>query len=237
MAAFALTDVFMHVHGYDLTCDSNELRMELASNPLDVTTFCSDGWTELIGGVKSSTFNMAGFWSQGQDVVSFDDLGVVNRAMTFGPVNTEGQVAYLAKLGHFNYQQGGAHGEAAPFALTAAGSDGWGVVRGKLAAAKQTVTATGVAGSVVELGAVAADEYLYATFHVFEAGTTITVQVQSDENATFAAPTTRATIGPLTTTGGTFIARVAGAITDTHYRLNVSAITGEFSVAGAIGVG
>jgi len=143
----------------------------------------------------------------------------------------------MARLGHFNYQLLGAHGEAAPFSLTAAGTDGYGVVRGKLAKVKGDVSATGATGSVVELGEVAADDYLYATFHVLSAGTTITVQVQSAAVVGFGSPTTRATLGPITVTGGTWAVRVAGPITDEFFRFNVSAVTGTFSVAGAIGIG
>jgi hypothetical protein len=71
---------------------------------------------------------------------------------------------------------------------------------------------------------------------VFSAGTTITVQVQSDDNAGMSSPTTVATIGPITVVGGTWMTPIAGPITDTYYRMNVSAITGTFSVAGAIGI-
>jgi hypothetical protein len=240
MAALALMNAFAWVHAHDFTCDTNQLQLSTEAASLDATTFCSGGWTEVRPGVKSSSFAMSGFWQAGADSVDaagYTDLGVVPRVFTAGPVADEGQVAYLWRAGHFNYQLLGSHGELAPFSLTAAGADGYGVVRGKVAAEKQTKAATGVLGSVVELGAVAADEFLYASFHVFAAATTITVQVQSDEDGDFAAPTTRGTFGPLTTTGGVWMARVAGPITDTHYRLNVSAVTGSFQVAGAIAVG
>jgi hypothetical protein len=43
------------------------------------------------------------------------------------------------------------------------------------------------------------------------------------------------TFGPITTVGGTWGTRVAGAITDTWWRLRVTAITGTFQIACAAG--
>jgi hypothetical protein len=91
-------------------------------------------------------------------------------------------------------------------------------------------------GTGYQLGAVAATQYLYGALHIFTAGTTITVVLESDDNAGFSSATTRATLGPLTTTGGTWATRVAGAITDDYYRFRVTAITGTFSVAGSAGI-
>lgn len=236
-----LLDAYCYVHGHDFTGETNRLAWAGEAAALDRTTFRSEGWTELVGGLKNHSFDMAGFWasaaSDAVDPEAFADLGGGGRVFTFGPVETEGEVAYLGSLGHFTYGLLGAHGELAPFSLTSQGADGVGIVRGKLAKAKGSVAATGVLGSVVQLGNVSADQYLYASLHVVSAGTTITVQVQSDDSAGFASPTTQATIGPITTRGGTWAARVAGPLTETHYRLNVSAITGAHVAAGAIAIG
>lgn len=235
-----LIDAFAYVAGHDFTTETNRLAWSGEAAALDRTTFGSGGWTELKGGLKSHSFDMAGFWDAGTDAVdgdAFGDLGGSGRVFTFGPIETEGKPAYLGKLGHFNYSLLGAHGELAPFSLTSQGSDGVGIVRGQLAKAKGSVSASGVLGSVVNLGTVPSGEYLYASFHVITAGTTITVQLQSDDSAGFASPTTRATIGPITARGGTWATRVAGPLTETHYRLNVSAITGAHVVAGAIAIG
>jgi hypothetical protein len=240
MATAAFLDAFAHVGSHDFTCDSNNLMATMDGAVLDRTTFCSGGWQQVRGGLKSSTFNMARYWAAGADSVdetAFADLGPSNRVITFGPSATEGGVAYFWRSQQQTYKAFGAHGELTPFDVSAVGSDAYGIIRGQVAATKQIVDATGVLGSVVNLGDVDADEHLYASFHVFGTpGTTITVLVQSAPDGTFAAPTTRATIGPLTAAGGVWVPRVAGAITDTHWRLNVSAITGEFTVAGALAV-
>jgi hypothetical protein len=141
--------------------------------------------------------------------------------------------------GKFSYSLGGQIGEILPFDLDMMGSHGAsGLVRGQITKAKGTVSATGASGTGVNLGNVATGQYLYATFHVFGTpGTTITAVIQSDDNAGFSSATNRITFGPITTAGGTWGTRVAGPLTETHYRLNVTAITGTFTVAAAIGIG
>lgn len=243
MSVVALLNAFAYVGGHDFTADSNTLTFtgDVAEN--DATTFRSQGWKTLgPGGLKNGALAMGGFWqsaaSDAVDPIQWADLAVVDKPMTFGPVETEGSPAYLWQGAHFNYQLGGAGiGELAPFSLEAHNTNQTGIVRGQLAAAMQVKAATGVLGSGLQLGAVGTTQYLYATLHVLSTpGTTVTVQLQSDDNAGFTTPTTRATIGPITTQIGTWMPRVAGPITDTYYRFNISAITGSFTLAGAIAV-
>lgn len=241
MASFAFTDATIHVAGYDFTGDSNQVNLKAEVEELDATTFGSGGSRERKGGLRNTSADVSGFWqSADTDAVDpqvFPSLGVVGRAVTLGPTRAEGDVAYLFRGGNFSYDMFGAVGELTPFSLSMMSSDGIGLVRGRWAKAKGTVSATGALGSVVNLGAAASGQYVYATLHVFGTpGTTITVQLQSDNAAGFSSPTTVATIGPVTAAGGTWMTRVAGPITDTHYRFNVSAITGSFTVAGAIAV-
>ena len=240
MTVKALLNAGLYVAGHDFTTDSNQGQLTLDATVLDKTTFGSDGWMENAYGLKTVAFNHSGFWQSATDDAvdpdAYNDLAV-ERAHTWMLDEIEGEPAWMFNAAKSNYQLGGEVGPLAPFSLVSSASDKFGAVRGLLAKAKGAANAVGAIGSVVNLGAVAADQFLYATFHVFTAGTTLTVQVQSDDAAGMASPTTRGTIGPLTTRGGTFMARVAGPITDTHYRFNISAVTGAFIAAGAIGIG
>ena len=242
MAEFALTDAFIHCAGYDFTVDINTLNGTMDAAQLDATTFNSGGWQELAGGLKTAGLSYSGFWQaassgdQAPDNQAFPMLGT-SQVYTFGPVETENERCYMVQGMKSQYTLGGAHGELMPFSLTASGTSGEGMVRGRLAKAKGTVSATGQLGTGLNIGAVGTTSYLYATLHIFTAGTTITVQVQSDDNSGFTTPTTIATLGPLTASGGTWMTPLPGSITDSWFRFNVSAITGTFTVAGAIGRG
>lgn len=239
MAAYTITDAFAYVGGYDFSGDSNELQADVAHN-VNTANVMGSHWQRNILGVSRVDWRMAGYWNVAdgeQDATSWADIGVVDRVVTFGPGTTaEGDPAYMFKAIHTQYAIGGSHGEVAPFSVAAAGSNGHGVVRGRLLKGKGNVSATGATGAEIQLGAVAADEYLYATLHVFSAGTTITIVVESDDNADFTSATTRGTIGPITTAGATWMTRVAGAITDDYWRFRVTAVTGTFSLAGAVGI-
>lgn len=239
MSTFVLTNATTYVAGYDFTGDSNELSLSIEMDEQDTTVFGSS-FRSRVGGVRDASLSLSGFWqSDTTDAVDpqiFSTQTTMDHVVTVSPTGTAAEAAYIMQGGKFGYDLLGAHGEVAPFSLEMPGSSAQGVVRGQLAKAKGNVSATGALGSGVNLGAVSATQYLYASFHVFSAGTTITVKIESDDNSNFTSATDRITFSAITTTGGTWATRLAGAITDTYYRFNVTAITGTFSVAGAIGI-
>lgn len=240
MTVKALLNAGLYVAGHDFTTDTNEGTLTLEAAVLDKTTFGSDGWMENVAGLKTLGFSYSGHWqsdiSDAVDPEAFGDF-TVERAHTWTLDEVELEPAWLFNAAKTGYTLGGEVGPIAPFQLTSSATDKYGAIRGQLAKAKGAANTVGALGSVAQLGAVAADQFLYATFHVFTAGTTLTVQVQSDDAIGMGSPTTRGTIGPLTARGGTFMARVPGPITDTFYRFNISAVTGAFVAAGAIGIG
>jgi len=239
VAGFSLTNVFAHLAGYDFTGDSNSATLASDAESLEATPF-GPGWRSYVGGLKSSAFDMAGFWqsaaSQAVDPEAFAALGVSDRVLTFGASQVEGDPAYMLQAVETSYSLGGDVGQVAPFTLAASGSNGAGTVRGKLTKSRGNVTGTGAIGTGVQLSAPSSTQAVYCTVHIFTAGTTITLQLQSDDNGGFTTPTTIATIGPLTTSGGTWMTKVPGPLTDSFFRLNVSAITGTFNMAASIGV-
>jgi hypothetical protein len=245
VSAFSLINTACYVHGYDFTTDSNALTLKLAIDDQETTTFQSGGYRTRIAGLRDVEGELQGNWQSdvatvvtgAPDVQAFPDLGIMDRVVTVSPAGNEAETAYIYQAGKFSYELLGGVGEVAPFTLSMKGSNGQGLVRGQLAKARGSVSATGALGSPINLGAPVLGQYVYAAFHVFTAGTTITVQVQSDTASNFPSATTVATIGPLTTQGGTWMTRVAGPfVGETWWRLNVSAITGTFNVAGTIAV-
>lgn len=225
----------VYAHDFDFTPFFNKASLKLMCDELDATVSGAT-YRSRIGGLLDSSLDVSGFWDSTPDASAVAALGVGDRVVTVCPQGAATNVSYILQADEFDYQAFEAIGSAVPFSLSMKGSNNVGAIRGQLAKAKGTVSATGALGSGLNLGAVGASQFVYVAFHVFTAGTTITLQLQSDTANNFPAPTTRATIGPLTTTGGTWMTRVAGSITDTWWRLNVSAITGTFTVAGTIGI-
>lgn len=243
MAEYVLTDAFLYAGGYDFTTDANSATLTLDAAALDATNFGSGGATEMVGGLKSTNLAWSGFWQsasgssdQAPDNQAFPMLGT-SQPYTFGPVETEGQVAYIFNAMKSNYAQGGDVAALAPFSLTAMGTSTDGTIRGRLSKARGTVAATGALGTGVNLGQVTSGQSLYATLHLFTVGTSVTITLQSDDNSGFTSPTVQATFGPLTASGGTWMTKIAGPITDNWYRFVVTSITGSFTLAAAVGKG
>lgn len=240
MAVTALTNSFAYVDSHDFSGDSNMFRLTCEGAQNEKTTFRSGGWREYNIGLKTSQLVLGGYNQFGVDTVdeyAFNALGVTGRVTTTGAVETEGSPCGMLQAMQHRYQLLGQVGENAPFSLQGGCSDGVGVIRGFLTKGQAAVSATGATGTVLQLGAVGAAQYLYATFHLMgTVATTITAVVESDDNSGFSSATTRITFGPYTTLGGRWGTRVAGAITDDWWRLRVTAITGTWTVACAIGI-
>lgn len=243
MSSFMLQDVTTWVAGYDFTTDLNQVSINASVDDLDATTFGGGGYRARRGGLRNVEASYSGFWqsatTDAPDPQIFTSIGTVDQAVTIANDDAELSTAYMFQGGKFTYNLGGQIGEVMPFDLDMMGTNGVsGLVRGVVTKAKGSVNATGATGTAWNGGAVGASQFLYATFHVFGTpGTTITAVIESDDNAGFTTATSRITFGPITTAGGTWGTRVAGALAETHYRLRVSAITGTFSIAAAIGIG
>lgn len=244
MSTYAAIAHTAYVDSYDLTTDLGSMGLAISRDPLDETTFSTTRTSRSRkAGLEDVSANGSGPWQAGSGLVDpqmFSNLGTL-KVITMTPAATEAERAYLFRATDYMYRPfGNAVGELGTFEWTAQGAKSSGTlsagaIAGYLGKAKGNVSATGALGTHKQLGAVSATQAIYASFHVFSVGTTITVVVESDDNSDFSSATTRATIGPLTAVGGTW-SRTAGAFTDDYWRFRVTAITGTFSVAGAFGI-
>lgn len=236
-----LFDSLIYIGGHDFTGDTNKGNLAGEAAALPATTFASGGDEEVKGGQKKFEASFEGYWESAEtdavDPEAFEALGVTGQIVAVTPTGVQGGPCYFGQASKLKYNLFGSVGELPPYTLSLGGSSTVGLIRGRLAVAKASVNSTGAKGSVVQLGAVGVDEAVYAVVHLFGTpGTSITLKVQSDNADTFASATDVATIGPLTAAGGTWMTPVAGANTDDYFRINVSAITGTWLMAAAIGV-
>lgn len=240
MGSLALVDATTWIGALDATGFLNSMSASMSVAELDSTVFGQGGYRSRKGGLKTVAAEYGGFFEAGTgtpDPEIFTNLGVADRVITLAPTATETSVAYMYQGGAFAYSPFGSVGELTPFTLSHMSTNAAGIIRGQVTKAKANVSSTGTTGTAVQLGNVGAAQFLYATLHVFGSGTSLTLVVESDDSGAFSSPTTRITFGPITTAGGTWGTRVAGALAETHYRINVTAVTGTFSIAAAIGIG
>lgn len=233
-----------YVNGYDLTGDTNNTSLNIGVDTLDTTPFAlTTVARRRMAGLEDVQASASVFWEAGTGTVDpqmFTNITGM-KVITQTPAGVEGDRAYFYQARDFTYTPGANVGEVlkaqwAAQSTKGSGTLSAGAIAGFLAKAKGSVSATGLLGTAKQMGAVSATQYVYAALHLFSVGTTITVLLESDDNALFSSATTRATFGPLTAVGGTWATRVAGAITDDYWRLRVSAVTGTFSVAGSFGI-
>ncbi|GIH27614.1 hypothetical protein Aph01nite_59240 [Acrocarpospora phusangensis] len=241
MANLVMTDCTVFVGGYDFTADSNKLSLKAEVEDKENTTFGGNGWKSRVGGIRDVTLDTEGYWQSATtdaiDPQTFGNLGTANRAVTVSATGAAASPAYFFQGGSFNYEMFGAIGDVTPFALGHKGTSKYGLIRGQVTKSKGLVSATGALGSAVDLGNAANGQTVYASVHVFSAGTTITLTLERDDNAGFASPTTIHTLSPITSAGSTFIVQSTSFSTNNFYRFNATVITGSFTLAAAIGIG
>lgn len=223
MASQTLTDAKIYVAQYDWSGDMNSVALEYAAEMQDATTF---GQTTRInkGGLKTARLSTEGYWSAGSgeiDPAIFAEIGVADRPVSVTPGSgAAGEAAYLFRTIRGSYSPGAQIGEMLRFRTEAMAAGGHGLVRG-------TVLFNGTAGSTsagtkYQLGAVGATQRLYAALHVLDvSGTspTLDVAIESDADASAGSETGRISFTQATGVTSEW-ASVAGAITDTYWRIS-----------------
>jgi hypothetical protein len=246
--AVILTNARLFTGAADLTGASNKIELDAEREEKDVTTFLDSadpdsGWKKFIGGLGSAKSQAEGFWEAGDlskvDDTSWADLGGLSAWTALPTTSTAGSLAWFMKALRGKYTLLGQVGDVAPWAAEAAST--WPLVRGSVANPPGTARTTTGSGTAVQMTAVSATQYLYASLHVLSiAGTatpTITVKVQSNVDNTFGAPTDRLTFAAATVIGGQIL-RVPGPITDTWYRAawTISGSSPSFLFLAAFGI-
>jgi hypothetical protein len=206
----------------ELACHGKNVELSTEVEPLDTTALCTTGWTTVIGGNKSGSVDMelmADFADGLNDEQLWSYLGANDTAHSIVTNSADGSLAYLFKGIPLSYKiiDGAPPGSASR-------------------------TASSV-GTGRELGAVTATQRAYAALHVLSvSGTspTLDVIVQSDDNGSFTTPTSRITFSQANATANRQqFSSVAGAITDTHWRVSYTiggSGTPTFAFAVTVGI-
>jgi hypothetical protein len=230
MPQHVLTNARIFVAGYDLTGDHNQIGLDYGAEMKDGTVFGLDT-RKNVPGLLTINANGGGFWQAGVNLLDealFAQIGLSNQLATlFATGITEGTqtdkgFGFLVSAGRYAPFEGGQVGEMHRFALSMASR------KTPLCRAIPLKDFTGTAltgtgsGTGFQLGSVSASQKLYAGLHVLDVqgtGTpTITVTIQSDDNAGFTSATTRVTFNAMTAIGAQYATPVAGAITDDRWR-------------------
>lgn len=225
MAKTVLLNTRVFAGGADLTGVSNKIELSAEIDEQNVTSFGSNGWTESLGGLGSTEITGGGQWEAGDpgrvDNETWSTLsGRTLQPWTVCPLSASvGDLAYATDALRTTYTQGGEVGNVAPWDASAAGVSP--LLRGTVAHPPGTARTVSGEGTGLELGSVGDGQRIYAVLHVLSVSGTspsLTVEVESDIDNTWTAPTTQLSFDPATAPGGQ-VASAAGPITDTWWRV------------------
>lgn len=245
MAKYLLLDSVVYLDGKNLSGDSNSLTINAEADEVDVTTFGSDGTREYLAGLKSFSAQLQGFSSHGTgevDSVLNSQWGVSDAIFSASAEGDDGDIGFFTKSVETVFNPwGGSVGEASKFDASFKGR-GQPLVRGTILHPGDTARSSSSNGTGRQLGAVGSTQKLYAALHVLSvSGTstpTLTVKVQSDDNAGFTSATDRITFTAATAAGAQWATPVSGAITDDRWRVSytISGTTPSFLFAVLVGI-
>lgn len=239
MSKQILRDQSIYLGGYDLTGRSNALTLDYSAEMQDATTFGQSSHIRL-GGLTMAAAQVAGFMDiDTTDAFQFSNIGVQDTPFSFGAKgDTVGDDAFTLLAAEGDIKIGAAVGDICAFD---AGMQSTGkLIKGKilLNSKSAAITSTG-AGTAQQLGAVASGKRIYIAAHVLNAGTgSATIKLQSDStNAFSGAQTDRITLTAATSIGAQ-MSSVAGAITDTYWRVayTISGASPSFKLVVIVGI-
>jgi hypothetical protein len=245
MSKTVLVNVRCFAVGVDLTGNSNKIELSTEVEAKESTNYGSQGYKEVVGGLRSAELTGEGQWEAG-DLTKVDDgawagLGGVGPwSVSANASAAVGDLAYFTQFLRCDYKLLDEVGEVAPWTSTA--KSAWPLVRGQFAHPPGTARTASGNGNALQLGAVSAGKRLYAALHVLSvAGTTpsLTVNVTSSPDNTFASPTTRLTFNAANAVGGQALRTDGTAISDPWFKVTwtISGTTPSFLFAAALGIG
>ena len=220
MANFGmLTNCGIFCGGYNLTGRSNDVRFTLNKAILDRSYFGAGNARIKGTGLESASVTVHGYYDPTIDIER-DYLGVDTPVSVFFPATggaavAAGDTALFFKALEPGYRRGAAFGQDEMFEFTAEGHQlGYPVGVGYvLNPGLVAVTADNTpAASIVNLGAAAANQYVYGVLHVTSISTdeAIVIKIQSDALVGFGSPTDIITFGSKAAIGSEIAVRVAG---------------------------
>jgi hypothetical protein len=226
MAVEKFNDALIALGERNYSGKSNQVAIAYGVEALDATVF---GMTtkHYAPGVFSWSIDAGGFWDAGTEVpgtgVAFADTGLFPRIgsakapILIASKNADLAPCFFSEEVESDYSLLGSHGELNPFSLSCQSANT--LCRGYLGLQPIQKVAAGNGSAFQFPAAISATQALVATLHVVQFnGTTLTMLIESDDNAPFSSATTRLTFAAATGLTSEF-KQVNGPIaTDDRYR-------------------
>lgn len=237
MSAEILTQAALWIAQHDVRSSMNNIALQSSYETKDCTCF-GQGARSYALGLPRTSFSAAGYpTSDAVDKAFFDLAGQSELPITIGKERAEGAVAYVGKILDAKYSSNFSVSEVRAFDTSGElSSRSFGRGRILTIAAGASATANGAG---LQLRGISVTRKAFAALHVTAAGgatPTLDVIIQSDDNAGFTTPTTRATFSQLAVVGSQMV-EIDGAITDDYWRARytIGGSTPSFDFAVSLG--
>lgn len=239
MAKITFTNVPICLGTERISKVSNSLEVRMSRPGLDVACF-EDDVDKVAKGPFQESASLAGYLDPGPAYYTLSQYDADTNSLPLIALigdRTAGSEALMAPgLEVTDYNQSVARGATATFSATLGNSGGrfalGSVLWNSIGTSGITATANGTG---VNLGAISSSQELVLQFHAFSSSGTspnLDVRLVSDTSSGFSGPATSRKVIPQIDDGAGFVAHaltVDGAVTDTWWRLEVTAVGGTGS--------
>lgn len=236
MATFVIKNGLALYEGFNMSGLTNQAAIEHGADIKDTSTLVDDSRLK-VGGLLESSVALNGFWDSAEGKELFESIGSANGNELFSYIPEGGAIgnrSFSVEMDSSNYTIGTEIGEVFPFTFEGMGNGP--LVRGLLMENQAAVVAT-ADGTSRQFAALAAADKMYCGIHVTSfSGTSIQFIIESDDDGVYSGDeTTRMTSKTFTAIGSDFLS-VAGAITDTHWRITWTVVSGTVDFVVTLGI-
>lgn len=242
MATIVLTDAKSYLGEFNVSGDMNHITVNYGADAKEDTAFGATFHTNKPG-LRKATIHQEGYVQFGATTTTVDGRLYSKFAVADVPISVAaeggdaGEVAFFMKALEAQYNLGAQVGEMLKFQIDA-GASGTNVqlVKGTIMEDGKTARTTAGNSSSRALGAVSATQKLHAVLHVLAfTGTNVVIKVRSAVTD-FATITDRITFLTVTAPTSEDPVPVAGAITDTFWRVDWTGTFTSFNAVVIVGI-
>jgi len=237
MGKQVLKNIRLYAGAFSLHSETNNAALQRRLEVVDASTFGVSS-REKASALHDWSASYQGFVDYDTTTVQaqLDDDQAAGNLVTvsFGGVSAApvGSIGYAGRALHAEVSRFGQLAQMAPFTLNVQGSGR--LVPGTVME-NAAIVATGN-GAGAQLGAVSAAQKAYCALHcVAFDGTSLDINVESDDNAGFTTAVVRGSFAQLTDVGSEWL-EISGPITDDYWRLDYTLVGTSATIFAVMGI-
>lgn len=204
--------------GNDISGQISSTTLVLSADILDKTTIDLDSRSKMVG-MRDSNLALNGFFASGSNNVDdqFNDDTIYPAVTSVCNSKNVGGIGYHLEIEKSEYSISAQQGKLIPFSFTAEGT-------GTVARGPVVITGSLSSGNspIINLGAISADEKIWAVAQLDTVGTSVDIDLYEDTTDDFSDDPQLVGSMPQMTDAGGYVTRFTGPVTGLYYRLQIT---------------